>query len=97
MQYDEQYVALILALTYLWAAMGSIVYTNLQKNFGMPVGFAIYKYGASQISAWQSATLLPISCNSVQSVPARIEEPVSPVRQSSTGGATNNPTFPKMA
>ncbi len=26
----------------------------------------------------------------------RVEEPVSPVRQSSSGGATNNPPFPKM-
>ncbi len=39
-----------------------------------------------QVSAWQSATLLPISCNSVQPVPARVEEPVSPVRQSSIIG-----------
>ncbi len=31
--------------------------------------------------AWQSATLLPISCKSVQPVPARVEELVSPVRQ----------------
>ena len=38
-----------------------------------------------QVSAWQSATLLPISCKSAQSVPARVEEPVSPVRQSSSG------------
>ena len=36
----------------------------------------------SQVSAWQSATLLPVSCNSV-------EEPVSPEMQSSSGGATN--------
>ncbi len=41
-------------------------------------------------------TLLPISCKSVQPVPARVEEPASPVRQSSSGGATNNPPFPKM-
>ena len=29
---------------------------------------------------WLSATLLPISCRSVQPVPAQVEEPVSPVR-----------------
>ncbi len=50
-----------------------------------------------QVSAWQSATLLPISCNWLQPVPARVEEPVSPVRQSFSGGATNNPPFPKMS
>ena len=30
-----------------------------------------------QVSVWQSATLVPTSCKSVQSVPARVEEPVS--------------------
>ncbi len=50
----------------------------------------------SQVNAWQSATLLPISCTSVQPVPARVEEPVSSVRQSSSGGTRNNPPFPKM-
>ncbi len=50
----------------------------------------------SQVSAWQSATLLPISCNSVQPVPAQVEELVSPVKQSSSDGTTNNPPFPKM-
>ncbi len=39
--------------------------------------------------ARQSATLLPISCKSVQPVPAWVEEPVSPVRQPSSGGAKN--------
>ena len=29
-------------------------------------------------------------------VPARVEEPVSPVRQSSSVGGTNNQPFPKM-
>ena len=29
----------------------------------------------SQVSAWQSVTLLPISCKSVQPVPARVKEP----------------------
>ena len=33
-----------------------------------------------QVSAWQSATMLPISCKSVQPVPARVEQPVSSVR-----------------
>ena len=28
-----------------------------------------------QVSAWQSQTLLPISCKSVQPVPALVEEP----------------------
>ncbi len=36
-----------------------------------------------QVSAWQSATLIPISCKSAQPVPARVEESVSPVRRSS--------------
>ena len=49
-----------------------------------------------QVRAWQSAILLPISCKSVQPVPARVEEPVSLIRQSSSGGVTNNPPFPKM-
>ncbi len=40
-----------------------------------------YKF-KSQVSAWKSATLLPIGCKSVQPVPARVEEPVSPVRHS---------------
>ena len=38
-----------------------------------------------QVSARQSATLLSISCKSVQPVPVRVEEPVSKVRQSSSG------------
>ena len=33
------------------------------------------------VSAWQSATLLPISCKLVRPVPARVEEPGSPARQ----------------
>ena len=41
--------------------------------------------------------LLPISCKSVQPVPARVEELVSPIRQSSSGGATDNPPFPQDA
>ncbi len=49
-----------------------------------------------QVSVWQSATLLPTSCNSVQPVPARVEKPVSLARQSSSGDVTNNPPFPKM-
>ena len=36
-------------------------------------------------------------CLSVQPVSVRVEEPVSPVRQSSSsGGVTNNSPFPKM-
>ncbi len=45
-----------------------------------------------QVSVWQSATLLPISCKSVHPVPSRVEEPVSPV----SGGAPNNSPFPNM-
>ncbi len=41
------------------------------------------------------ATMLFISCTTCN-VPGRVEEPVSPLRQSSTSGATNNPPFPKM-
>ncbi len=37
-----------------------------------------------QVSAWQSAMLLPISCKSVQPVPSRVEEPVSSTRPSSS-------------
>ena len=44
-----------------------------------------------QFSAWQSAMLLPMSCKSVQPVPAFIKDPVSPVGQSFSGDATNNP------
>ncbi len=52
-----------------------------------------------QVSACQSATLQPISCKSVQPVPARVDEPVSPVRQSSSGGeqSTLSPRCPKPA
>ena len=38
-----------------------------------------------KVSAWQSATLLPISCKSVLPVPARVEEPVSPVKHGKVG------------
>ncbi len=38
----------------------------------------------SKVSTWQSATLLPMSCKSVQPVPAWIEEPLA---QPSSGGA----------
>ncbi len=44
-----------------------------------------------QVSAWQSATLLTII-----PVSAQVDVPVSPVRQYSSGDATNNPPFPKM-
>ena len=52
-----------------------------------------------QVSTLQSADQL--SCKSVQPVPARVEDPISPVRQSSSGGAANNlypfPRCPKPA
>ncbi len=48
------------------------------------------------MSAWQSATPLQIRCKSIKLVPAWVEEPISQVRQSFSGGATNNPPFPKM-
>ena len=51
---------------------------------------------SGQVSAWQSATLLPIRCKSVQPVPARVDEPASLLSQSSSAGATNNSPFPKM-
>ncbi len=50
-----------------------------------------------QVSAWQSATLLPISCKSVRPVSARVENPVSPVRQSSYGSSKNNLTLSQVA
>ena len=53
--------------------------------------FRLCRVKGGQFWAWQSATLLPISCKSVQLFPAREEEPVSSVRQSSSGGATNTP------
>ncbi len=40
-----------------------------------------YYSSPGQVSAWQSAALLPISCKSAQPVPAWVEEPVSPVRK----------------
>ena len=51
-----------------------------------------------QVSAWQSATLLSIICNSVQpaaELGRTVEESVMALRHSSTGGATNNPPYPK--
>ena len=53
---------------------------------------------ASQVSAWKSATLLPISCKLVQPVPAGVEEPVRLVRQSSSGWKIHSfPRCPKPA
>ena len=43
----------------------------------------VRKYQVS--AAWQSTALLPISCKSVQPVPARLEEPVSLVKAISGG------------
>ena len=48
-----------------------------------------------QVSTWQSATLLPISCKSAQPVTARVDKPVSLVRQSSSGGARTIHPFPR--
>ncbi len=44
-------------------------------------------------------TILSGQCLAVghtATVPARVEEPVSSVRQSCSGGSTNNAPFPKM-
>ena len=60
------------------------------KSTKSPIAFRIL----CQVSVWQSAILLQISCKSVQPVPVRVEQPVSPV--SSSGDATSNPPFPKM-
>ena len=49
---------------------------------------------SGQVSAWQSVTLLPIRCESEQ---VGVEEPVSPVSQSSSGGPMNMPPFPEMS
>ena len=58
----------------------------------IPSSANIFEDGtSSQVSAWQSPTLLPISCKSVQPVPVRVEETVSLVRQSSSGGVTYSP------
>ncbi len=45
------------------------------------VGLCSSSSSFGQISVWQSATLLPISCKSVPPVPAWVEEPGSSVRQ----------------
>ncbi len=50
-----------------------------------------YSY-VCQISAWQSAAV-----NQYQPVPAWGDEPGSPVKQLSSGGATNNPTLSQDA
>ncbi len=75
--------------------------TGLEENFynwqnGFLRNWREFISAQSVGSAWQSATLLPISCKSVQPVPVWVEEPVSSVRQSSSSGATNNPPFPKF-
>ena len=49
------------------------------KKFAKSRNYVFYNDQLRQVSAWQSATLLPISCKSVQPVPAWVEEPVSPV------------------
>ena len=72
--------------------------TLLARHFILPsMHFAKAVHSACQVSAWQPTTLLWISCSkSVKHVPARVEESVNPVRQCSSGGVTNNTTFPKM-
>ena len=55
-----------------------------------------------RISSARSATdfvvfvVLNFSVRSLRPVPVRVEEPVSTVRHFSSGGASNNPPFPKM-
>ena len=46
-------------------------------NKAFEFSFFIVRYAEGQVSAWQSATLLPINCKFVRPVPARIEQPVS--------------------
>ena len=53
-------------------------------NFA-PATISTAKQSTGQVSAWQTATLLSISCKLVQPVPAWVDEPVSLVRQSSRG------------
>ncbi len=60
-------------------------------HFGLPTTCL------GQANAWQSATLLPIRCKLVPPVPSRVEEPISPLRQSFSGSAMNNPTFSQEA
>ncbi len=62
----------------------------LQCMLHYRIGFNVPRteVAVCQVSAWQSATLLPISCKSLQPVPAWVEGPVSPARQSSSGGVT---------
>ena len=61
----------------------------------LDVKFCLPIAASGQVSVWQSATLLPISCNSVQPVPTWVEEPVSPVRQSSSDGPRTIHPFPR--
>ncbi len=72
-----------------------------------PCGLDLLHAGGTQVPCFlptetsqdrkvHQATLPQISCKSVQPVPARVEEPFSLVRQSSSGGVTSNPLFPNM-
>ena len=74
---------------------GQRTYRNI--HFGDPKWlFYSVKKRSGQVSAWQSAALLPISCTSVSPVPSWVEEPVSPVRpvrQSSSGGVNEQSTL----
>ena len=60
----------------------------ISTQFPRVIQWFIVTYLCGQVSAWQSATLLPISCNSVQPVPAWVKEPVSPVSHSCSSGVT---------
>ena len=88
----DGYVWLKVSLTAciaLFTFLGTVVNCAIicyERNEGDPQKRSLL----NQISAWQLAIKLPISCKSVQPVPVRVEEPVSPARQSSGGGATNN-------
>ena len=58
-----------------------LVAENLSSHDGNKYIASIFsRYAKGLVSVWQSATLLPRG--------RRVEEPVSPVRQSSSGGAT---------
>ena len=74
---------------------GFFFYTDVSTPSFVMRFFYVFSY-PRQVSAWQSATLLPISCKSSQPVPAQVEEPFSLVRRFTSGGATNNPPFPEM-
>ncbi len=57
-------------------------------TFAQSLTVFLSKYAANYNHCDYSCILDPVN--------TRVEEPVSPVRQSSSGGVTNNPPFPKM-